>query len=255
MCTRPLRALLAIMVVGTIAAGCAAGERPVESAAPTTSLVPPRLAAIPMPPSNSEVLTRGSADDGAAAVQSVGIPVCGSAYTPFTASSGTSTPAPDTCSFPEGGSASPTCPDQPTEVVAGTETRPPTAGERVSGTPIAAFGRFGGRGGGPMCFADYPGGGVLISNDGVGVLLPPSEDPMRVAGRTQLARSDAVWGVVDARIDHIEIRDSARPNGITVPLTPVDSRIRVFVAPVPARPATVTAFSPAGTAVQTVRQG
>lgn len=254
MSARVVGALFAIVVVGTTATGCTAGERSVESAAPTTSVVLPRPAGTPVLPSTSVAMTPESGNE-AAAVQSVGIPVCGSAFATFSAPSGTSTPAPDTCSFPEGGSASPTCPNQPTEVVAGTETRPPAAGEQVTGTPIAAFGRFGGRGGGSMCFADYPGGAVLISNAEQAVLLLPSQDPMRVAGRTELARSDAVWGAVDGRIDHVELRDSARPNGVTVPLTPVDSRIRVFVAPVSAGPMTVTAFTPAGTAVQVVHQG
>lgn len=251
---RILGATSALLIAVASVAGCTAhpNGQSVESAAPTTAVDLPNPAVTSVKPSTSDgvaVATGGSA----LTPPPGGIPVCGSAVPSFTESSATSTPAPDTCSFPEGGSGSPTCPEQPTEVVTDHETRPPTAEDRLSGSPIAAFGRFGGEGGGSMCFAEYPGGAVFLSNTDRAVLLPPSSDPMRVAGRTQLARSDAVWGAVDGRVDHVELQDASRPNGVAVALAVVDPAVRVFVAPVSAGSATITAFAADGTIIQVVR--
>lgn len=232
-----------------------ASDESVQSAAPTTSVVLPDSAGTSVMPPASDLVTSATSNPAALTSKFAGIPVCGSDVPPFTESTGISTPAPDTCSFPTGGSASPGCPVQPTEVVTGNETRPPAAGDRVSGSPVAGFGRFGGRGGGSMCFVEYPGGAVILTNVDQAVLLPSSKDPIRVAGRTQLARSDAIWGAVDGRIDHVKLQDSARPNGVAVTLKPVDSRVRVFVAPVSAGSVTITAFAGDGTAIQIVRQG
>ncbi len=95
----------------------------------------------------------------------------------------------------------------------------------------------------------------LLTNGARGVLLPSSRDPLRVAGRTQLARSDAIWGAASSKVDHVQIQDSARPNGVAVALTEVDTQVRVFVAPISAGSATVTAFAPDGTVMQVVKQG
>ncbi|SDP36129.1 hypothetical protein SAMN04515671_3882 [Nakamurella panacisegetis] len=106
-----------------------------------------------------------------------------------------------------------------------------------------------------MCFAAYPGGAVFLTNGARGVLLPSSSDPLRVAGRTQLARSDAIWGAASGKVDHVQLQDSARPKGVAVTLSPVGTQVRVFVAPVSAGSVTVTAFGPDGTVMQVVKQG
>jgi len=113
----------------------------------------------------------------------------------------------------------------------------------------------GGRGGGPICLLVYPGDAVFLTNGTQGVLLPSSSDPLRVAGRTQLARSDAIWGAASGKVDHVQLQDSARPNGIAVTLSPVGTQVRVFVAPVSAGSVTITAFGPDGTVLQVVKQG
>ncbi len=188
----------AVLLIGmAAAAGCttSTNTRSVESAA-TTPVVLPDPAGPSVIPSTDRSATALISDPAARTADSGGIPVCGSDVPPFMGSGSTSTPAPDTCSFPAGGSASPTCPDQPTEVVTANETRSPAAGDRLSGSPIAAFGRFGGRGGRSMCCAEYRGGAVLLSNTDQAVLLPPSTDPMRVAGARswpEVTQSGAPW--------------------------------------------------------------
>lgn len=106
-----------------------------------------------------------------------------------------------------------------------------------------------------MCFAEYPGAAVFLTNGAQGVLLPSSNDSVRVAGRTQLARSDAIWGAVSGKVDHVQLQDSTRPTGVAVTLNPVGTQVRVFVAPVSAGSATITAFGPDGTVMQVVQQG
>ncbi len=247
-----------LLIAAAITVGCgAAGEQSVQTAAPTTSVAMVDSAGTPVtPPATDSIPKTGATGIPAAPVSgSAGIPVCGSDVPPFTENTLTSTPAPDTCIFPAGGSASPTCPIQPTEVVEGTETRPPAPGDQLSGSPLAAFGRFGGAGGGPMCFAEYPGAAVFFTNCARGVLMPSSSAPLRVAGRTQVARSDAIWGAASGKVDHVQLQDSARPNGVAVTLRPVGTQVRVFVAPVSAGSATVTAFGPDGTIMQVAKQG
>lgn len=247
-----------LLIAAAIAVGCGAGsEQSVQTAAPATSVALTDSAGTPvMPPATDSIPKTGATSIPAApASGSAGIPVCGSDVPPFTETTLTSTPAPDTCSFSAGGSASPTCPTQPTEVINGEQTRPPAAGDLLSGSPIAGFGRFGGAGGGSMCFAVYPSAAVFLTNGAQGLLLPSSNDALRVAGRTQLARSDAIWGAASDKVDHVELQDSARPNGIAVTLSTVGPQVRVFVAPVSAGSATITAFGSDGTVMQVVKQG
>lgn len=92
--------------------------------------------------------------------------------------------------------------------------------------------------------------GAFVDGD-----LPAGPDPLRVAGGTQLARSDAIWGAASGKVDHVQLQDSARPNGIAVTLSPVGTQVRVFVAPVSAGSVTITAFGPDGTVLQVVKQG
>lgn len=106
-----------------------------------------------------------------------------------------------------------------------------------------------------MCFAVYPGDAVFLSNGAQGVLLPSASDPLRVAGRTQLAKSDAIWGAVSGKVAQVRLQDSARPNGVAVTLSLVGTQVRVFIAPVSAGSATITAFGPDGTVMQVVKQG
>lgn len=244
-----------LLIAAAITVGCsAASQRSVKTAAPTASVALVESKGTPVMSPATEAGNK-IAIPAAPASGSAGIPVCGSDVAPFTETALTSTPAADTCSFPDGGSASPTCPIQPTEVVEGTETRPPAPGDLLSGSPIAGFGRFGGAGGSSMCFTVYPGDAVFLTNGERGVLLPSSRDPLRVAGRTQLARSDAIWGAASSKVDHVQLQDSARPNGVAVTLSPIDTtQIRVFVAPVSAGSATITAFGQDGTVLQVVKQ-
>lgn len=112
-----------------------------------------------------------------------------------------------------------------------------------------------------MCFAEFANGAVLVTNSDQAVLLPSSGDPLRLAGRTQLARSEAVWGAVGDTVDHVELQDAARPNGVPVTLNTLQMtlniagpRERVFVIPVAAGPATITAFDANGQVIQTARR-
>ncbi len=249
-------AISIMLVAAAMVAGCtAASERSVQSAVGTTSIGLSDPAGASVMPSAADSIpkttTTSSAEVLASAV--VGIPVCGSQVPPFVETTLTSTPAPDTCSFPDGPSASPGCPAQPTEVVIGTETRAPGPGDLLSGSPVAGGGRFGGRGGGSVCMSVYPSGAVFLTNSAQGILLPSSGDPLRVAGRTQLARSDAIWGAASSAVDHVELQDSGRPDGVAVTLNPYGPRVRVFIAPVSAGPATITAFGPGSTVLQVVK--
>lgn len=241
-------ALVAALVLADCGDSGQAREQPAST--PTAASPTAQRSAtdsIPTTPATSKPAARTSGP--------AGVPACGAEVPPLTETTLISTPAPDTCSFPVGGSPSPACPIQPTEVVDGTETRPPTPSDLLSGSPTAGFGRFGGERGSSMCFAVYPGDKVFLTNGDQGVLLPSSSDPLRVAGRTQLARSAAIWGAASSTVDHVELQDSARPNGIAVTLSPVGSGVRVFVAPVSAGSSTITAFGPDGTVMQVVKQG
>jgi len=215
-----------------------------RTAAPTANASTPFISPTDRPATSVPLLVPGAET----------VPVCGSDVPPLPKSSATSTPAPDTCTFPTGGSASPACPSEPTIVVTADETRAPLSADRLSGSPIAGFGRFGGREGGSMCFSEYPAGVVLLTNEVQAVLLVPSDVPLRLAGRPQLARSEALWGAVDTTVDHVELQDSARLNGVPVKLIQVGLLARVFVAPVAVGSATITAFG-SDDKVQVVRQG
>jgi hypothetical protein len=106
-----------------------------------------------------------------------------------------------------------------------------------------------------MCFAGYPAGAVLLTNADRAVLLLASDAALRLAGRSVLARSAALWGAVDQTVDHVEVQDAAGPNGVPVQLSPVGPQVRVLIAPVSAGPAKITAFSQDGTAIQVASQG
>ena len=255
MSARKIVAATSLLVVAAVTmVGCSAASQG-SNAGPTTSVAFVRSEGTPVM-STATGTTSKTSIDTAPASGSAGVPVCGSYVAPFTETTLISTPAADICSVPDGGSASPTCPIQPTEVVQGTETRPPAPGDLLSGSPIAGFGRFGGAGGGSMYFTVYPSDTVFLTNGERGVLLPSSRDPLRIAGRTQLARSDAIWGAASSKVDHLQLQDSARPNGVAVTFSPIGTtQVRVFVAPVSAGSATITAFSQDGTVLQAVKQG
>ncbi|MGI8417615.1 MAG: hypothetical protein ACR2P2_15725 [Nakamurella sp.] len=112
-----------------------------------------------------------------------------------------------------------------------------------------------------MCFSEFANGAVLVTNSDQAVLLPPSGDPLRLAGRTQLARSEAIWGAVGDTVDHVELQDAARPSGVPVTLNTLEMtgnivgpRERVFVIPVAAGPATITAFDANDQVIQTAKR-
>lgn len=112
-----------------------------------------------------------------------------------------------------------------------------------------------------MCFSEFANGAVVVTNSDQAILLPPSPDPLRLAGRTQLARSEALWGVVGNTVDHVELQDAARPSGVPVTLNTLEMtgntagpRERVFVIPVAAGPATITAFDANGQVIQTAKR-
>ena len=179
-------------------------------------------------------------------------PHCAMPYVRGRRPAATVPPAPDTCSWgPDEGMASPGCPYAATfEAVDGSVVAT-GSGAIPPGTAAAdGFGRWGGRGGGSMCFGAYADRTVLLTNGDEAVLVRPGDTPLRYVARTELTASDAIWGVLGSRVSRVSLTDPARGDRqVTVSSTVLGPGSTVFVAPVGTGPVTLTAFDPHGDVV------
>lgn len=130
-----------LLIAAAITVGCSAavqGSGP--TAAPSTSVPLVESEGTPAVPPATEATPKTGATStvAAPASRSASIPVCGSDVAPFTEATLTSTPAPDTCSFPIGGASRITdYPGLPQN--AGTLANGPTSGpQAVPGKPPVA---------------------------------------------------------------------------------------------------------------------
>lgn len=262
-------ALVVLAAMALVAAGCTATAAD-RSIAPNTegsatwaaAIDPTTNPATPGLPGPSEHWTAAATSDRQE--PSGAVPSCGYAVPALTEDGPTRTPPPDTCHFT---GSSPGCPSPVSVVVEGTSTRTLARPTEVRLRSIGGFGRWGGRTGGPMCFAEFPDRSIQMSNDDQVTLIRHNEQFIVYAHLIELARSPGVWGVVTAQTATVRVQDSTRSDGIAATLyslsigggtaerPPGVRADQVFIAPVSSGPVTVTAYDASGSPLASSRLG
>lgn len=108
-----------------------------------------------------------------------------------------------------------------------------------------------------MSISEYADGSVVLCNNETALLVMHNDDPLIFAGRTELARSFGVWGIISPAAAEVSISDPSRPDPIPAPTRlisgGIDGRdpitaaaLRVFIVPVGSGPVTVTAYDALG---------